>query len=138
MGCSLAAALHEPVAVCGTHESSWGDEREMNTSYAGAALERSIVEKLRSLKWPLVTRTPASKGVFDVIAKSSSRCLLVQAKRSPSCSPAERRALSRLAMDVDAEPVLVLQPKGKPANWYFLDHDGNRPESPAFERELLP
>ncbi len=77
-----------------------------NQNYArGANMERAFVRWLRERGW-IASRTPGSKGSYDVVAANGGRIVLAQLKPTERC--VRRPDLERLARDAQAAGAVAL------------------------------
>ncbi len=81
----------------------------MNTSRIGTDYERRYRAELEGVHGMLVTRSAASKGLFDLIAYDTSTCWHVQLKAGyMSCIEASRTAaFNRKAIPIGCKALVV-------------------------------
>lgn len=94
----------------------------MSNVSRGSARERVVADWLRDSGW-VVTRTPASKQPFDLVAlRAGEQPICVQVKASARSAfadfgPAERAALRDVAVRAGADAWLCWAPVRRPMQW---------------------
>lgn len=94
----------------------------MNTARIGAETERHIANDLRARGF-IVTRSAASKGIWDLVAVGLGEVLFVQCKRTRAqLAPAERVALLNAAGRIPrvGRAVVATRPEGTGTIFYRL------------------